>query len=156
MILTLDSQGVRRILERIVGMRPWGAEIGYGSTLTLEFGNPVSTPERKTHGEWRFWTYCAAWHIDQADIILAASDDEEPHLQTAVKILVEKELKQVEVAPNRVDIVLRFESGLSLKTFAVNSTEYDHWMLFMPDKQVLAAGPGQDIYLGPSDRPRPT
>lgn len=65
----------------------WGAKQGYGSFLTIEFGEP----ELKIHewhsekrgfqrqayvqGQWHIWIYCCEWHLSVGDQQIAWSED---------------------------------------------------------------------------------
>lgn len=45
-------------------MKAWGARLGVGSFVTIEFGEEVKEqPSSKTHGEWHLWVYMATWDV---------------------------------------------------------------------------------------------
>jgi hypothetical protein len=53
-------------------------------------------------------------------------------------------LQSIEIHPPIWDTVFTFENQVILKLFSIHSEEYEHWMLFAPDGNVLTLGPGSE------------
>jgi hypothetical protein len=137
------------ILAQLIGKKTWGARLGEGSFLTVEFGAelPTTTPKGRPHGEWHLWVYCSAWRLDRAGAILAASEDDRDSLDSAVKVIDGRSVTAVSVSGASHDITLHFDDALALQTFAIYSKDYEHWMLYLPNEKVLVMGPGTDMVL---------
>ncbi len=148
---SLSSTEVSNRLAGLVGLRAWGAALGIGSFLTLEFGDPLPTlPSARTanrksprqHGAWHLWLYCCAWRIDEPAGIVAASEDARDGLLAAVGRLDGATVVAVNIDSQGCALQIEFDAGLTLTTFAIFSTEYEHWFAYLPDGMVVTAGPG--------------
>lgn len=53
-------------------------------------------------------------------------------------------LQSIEIQAPIWDTVFTFENEIILKLFSIYSEEYEHWMLFVPDGNVLTLGLGSD------------
>jgi len=51
MTLGGNRDGARRVLAEVVGLTAWGAALGYGSFVTIEFGKEVADRSWRP-GEW--------------------------------------------------------------------------------------------------------
>lgn len=129
-----DLEQIHATVAPLLHQRPWKVQLGHGSFLTLDFGPPTA--------RWHLWVYCCAWRLDQADAVVAASEDDRDDLRAAVACLEGRALEEVEVTGPALDTVLRFEGGLVLTLFPVLSRDYEHWFLYLPGGDVLTVGPG--------------
>ncbi|MGL4338898.1 MAG: hypothetical protein ACRCSP_00530 [Rhodoglobus sp.] len=143
----IDIAQARQMAEAAVGRRTWGTALGVGSFLTIELGSVVAatSPGGKAHGEYQLWVYCSAWRIQSKDAVLASSEDPRDFLKKAVVALDGQLLSAVSIDYPSLSTVFEFEGGLTLATFSIFSKDYEHWMLYCPDKLVLTAGPASEI-----------
>ena len=146
----MSLKAIRSMLGRLEGKRVWGASLGYGSFVTLEFGARVKTLGGHIRGEWHLWIYCCAWRIEKAGKVMAASEDDRSLLRKTVAILNRKKLTSAEVAQLMSDAIFTFEGDLTLKTFGIYSRDAEHWMLFTPGGKVLTIGPGSAASFTPA------
>src|SRR5438045_3671110 len=81
-----DIREIQAIIAPLLGRKVWGAALGMGSFVTLEFGaaRPPERPRARIHGEWHVWIYCTAWRLEQDDVIIAASEDARSKLERSV------------------------------------------------------------------------
>lgn len=140
----MNVQEIQAKVEPLLGQKAWGVSLGFGSFLTLEFGQPLppSKERQKIHGEWHLWLYNCAWRLEEWDKILAASGDERDKIETAIHRLENLTLQSVDLLPPAWDAVFTFEHLVILRLFATYSQDYEHWFLYAPDGNVLAVGPG--------------
>jgi hypothetical protein len=137
----------RVIASAAVGRKAWGTTLGVGSFLTVELGasaTSAATPT-KEHGEYHLWVYCSAWRIQTADAVVASSEDAREVLEKSVPVLDGLELVAVSIEHPSLSANFQFEGGISLTTFSIFSTDYEHWMLYGPGGTVLTAGPAAAI-----------
>lgn len=149
---------VGQYFKPIKGQRPWRARLGHGSFLTFDFGKRIKWGAH-WRGEWHLWIYQANWSLWHGERKLADSGSERRIIDLAVRRLegngeVNK-LASVNFDP--VSSVTEFIFGqfrlvVSPADYLDDPDERDeYWLLFMPDGEVLTAGPaGLDV--GPSDR----
>jgi hypothetical protein len=162
-LLEIEYEGAEQYFSPLIGQKPWDVSIGHSHFVTMEFGNKV--PQKtdffsklsrkpkifKEHGEWHLWIYMCAWRLEQNDFVLAASEDNTDRIEKAIKVLEGLILENIEIKRPLLDISFYFENNLILKTFSVYSDESDeckHWMLFVPDGNVLVAGPADKLFFG--------
>jgi hypothetical protein len=138
-----DVAAISAIIRPLLGQPAWGAALGVGSFLTIEFGDiaPSAEGERKIHGEWHLWVCHCAWRIDTSDAVIAGSDDEPATMRDAIECLNGQVLRSVQLFPPGPDAKLLFGESVVLNLFPINSSgEYEYWMLFTPDGNVLTVG----------------
>jgi len=77
------------------------------------------------------------------------------HLEIAVKRMDGLALLRVDIRHPMLDTVFTFEQDVVLRLFAEYSSEMEHWMLVVPDGNVLTLGPGTmwSYHLGSEMRP---
>lgn len=136
-----DLQQIETLIAPLLQQPAWGVRLGVGSFVTVEFGAPV-VREGRPHGEWHLWVYCCAWRLETPTAVLAGSEDERPKLEEAVKNLEGRTLLSVELMAPSLQATLLFDTGLRLHLLPVTSEEYEHWLLYLPDGNVLVIGPG--------------
>jgi hypothetical protein len=110
---------IAEILEPVLGRPSWLVQLGYGTFITMEFGepqvhlsNPVLTkihidgaPEQgrtrrsTVGGQWHLWIYCCQWSVLLGDIQLAHSESDETTVHRALHILDSQALTAVEIEP---------------------------------------------------------
>jgi hypothetical protein len=129
-------------LDAAVGRTAWGATLGTGSFLTVEFGDRVEQPPGKAHGEFHLWVYQSAWRIEMPGAVLGSSEDPRESLAASVRYLDGRALTAITVEAPSLSATFSFTDGLTLRTFSVVTADADHWMFFVPGGDVLTAGPG--------------
>ena len=143
-IAKTDIQEIEAKISSILGKTAWGVSLGVGSFVTLEFGNPIqqSVELQRTHGEWHLWIYCCEWRLEEGDKVLAASEDERTKIETAIQRLEGMALQSIDILRPAWDTIFKFEDDVILRLFSVHSEDYENWMLYTPDGNVLTIGPG--------------
>jgi len=161
-----DRNLIEAKISPLLGYKAWGVSLGHGSFITLEFGNPVKqvveyrNPVKRKHGnlvkrseytrgEWHLWIYLCAWRLEQNLEVLVACEDSRSKIALELQKIEGMNLKSVKFIPPLWDTLFTFDNQLALRTFSLYSDPSDpeeegaeDWMLFMPDGNVLAVGPG--------------
>lgn len=145
--MTVTQADIREIQARIaplLGQKAWGVSLGVGSFVTLEFG--VSIPYDKlphrSHGEWHLWITHCAWRLEEGTEVIAASEDPRFELKKAVQCMENLALCSIDLALPALETTLAFEEEIVLHLFPIYTKEFEHWMLYTPDGNVLTVGPG--------------
>lgn len=135
----------------VVGKRAWLVRKGYGSFLTMEFGEPhlqvreakpealargLRRPNVTVRGELHLWIYCCDWTITEGGAQLAHSESEDSEIERTAHLLNGLTLLAVSVDPETAHARFRFELDTELAT-APMGPEDECWMLYMPDQQVF-------------------
>ena len=134
--------------DNLYGMPSWCVKRGYGSFLTLEFGEPHletgpilrvrQEPPRRVvvpHGEWHLWVYCCAWSIRQDGRTMATWRSSNRKIERATRFLNGQALTRISVQLERTRCTFEFDLGGSLVTWPYDS-EGEQWILYMPGGQV--------------------
>jgi hypothetical protein len=140
----MKIQELQAKVNPLLGQKTWGVSLGFGSFITLEFGQPLppSNEHKKIHGEWHLWLYNCAWRLEEEDRILAASGDERDKIETAIHRLDNLTLQSIDLLPPAWDAVFTFEHQILLRLFAMYSQDYESWFLYTPDGKVLSVCSG--------------
>lgn len=140
----MNIDKIKSKFNSLLGQKAWNVSLGVGSFLTLEFGKPLPKKHGTVYGEWHLWIYCCVWRLEEAGKVLVASEDDRSKIQSAIVCLEGLSLQSIEIHPPIWDTVFTFENQVILRLFSIHSEEYEHWMLFVPDGNVLTLGPGSD------------
>ena len=75
MITRTDIQNIQEKIHPLLGKQSWGASLGHGSFITVEFGDPLLTNNQQkiSRGEWHLWIYLCVWYVEKDGELLAAS-----------------------------------------------------------------------------------
>jgi hypothetical protein len=144
------------VFKEIYGQPCWRATPGYGSFLTLEFGNPhleirepgvprenVTKPVRELimsrkvfiHGDWHLWINCCDWKVFRGKQ-LAGDSSTKARIQRAADFLDGQKLVRFSIRPRKVQCAFEFDLGGRLET-----RPYDHhseqWFFFDRAHMVL-------------------
>ena len=144
---------IEEIIKGLLGKKAWNARIGYGSFVTIEFGNPiVQENDQSSHGEWHLWVYICSWRIEKDNHIIVGDQDSKERMNETIKLIDGTTLESFEVLSTVLDAILRFSDGLTLRLFSIlsNDEENDdspHWMLYMPNNRILIAGPDDKLVI---------
>jgi hypothetical protein len=68
-------------------------------------------------------------------------------MSAGVEVIDQKIVNRAELDPLALSLSFEFEDGVVLETFVIDSQEMEHWMLYLPDRRVLTAGPGGRLIL---------
>ncbi len=144
--MSMNDSGLQQVkvkIEALLGKSAWQVSLGVGSFITFEFGAVIANEKipQRPHGEWHLWITHCAWCLQEGETFVAGSEDPRSELQQAVKRLMNRELRTVELTPIW-ETKFVFSDDVVLHLLPVHSSEYEHWMLYTPDGNVLCVGPG--------------
>jgi hypothetical protein len=144
----------------VYGLPCWNVRPGYGSFLTLEFGEPhlevhEPRPSRAgasqrvnhflarrhvfVHGEWHLWIYCCRWAVYRDGKRIGHSNldgTSKRPIRRAAEELDGQKLVSVTVDPSRGASTFIFDLGARLDTEPYEA-ESVQWLLYQPDGRVL-------------------
>jgi hypothetical protein len=147
--MTTEIEQLNGIISPLIGQSAWNVQLGWSSFITLEFGAP-QTNRGNTRGAWHLWVYGAGWRLEEGDRMLAGSLDDDEHLTLAVKRMDGLKLLAVDIDLPMLDTVFTFEQDVVLRLFSEYTSSMEHWMLFLPDDNVLSLGPGTTWSIRPA------
>jgi hypothetical protein len=137
-------------LSGAYGLKAWGSELGYGSFVTVSFGE---RQPGKDYGSYYLWIYMAPWRLEDAEAVLAGSEDEDrAEVAKKIAMLDGRVLISIAVEYPSLSARFEFEGGLVLTTFSESRTD-EQWMFFRPDGSVITAGPGSSLWVEPASGP---
>ena len=152
---------IERVFKPLYGEPCWNVQWGWGSFLTLEFGEPyliVNEPEepkpewppsmRKRHArrrirveeQWHLWIYCCEWKLYTGDKLVgdsALESSSKRRIARGAKELDGQNLLQVEVDPSLGTSVFIFDLGSRLETMPYNA-DSNQWLLYEPSGKVFS------------------
>jgi hypothetical protein len=143
----------------LLGLPCWNVKPGYGSFLTLEFGEPhlkIREPRevksgskrvrellarRNVHvrGQWHLWIYCCEWEVYSGKKRVGHSDlkaSGTKWIERGARELDGQKLTGVRVKPKSGNSVFTFDLGSRLETKPYNRRS-EQWLLYEPDGRVL-------------------
>ena len=150
------------VFSPILGMPSWGVAKGYGSSVTMEFGEPqlvVRDPtmrqlriegapsrtwirEANVHGQWHLWIYGCEWSLALEGAQLADSGSDGIRMARALHVLNGQALTGVDVSPTDGGSTFGFDLGCLLTTRPAamdtrNEGPAEQWFLYQPSGDVL-------------------
>jgi len=130
---------IAELFQPLVGQKAWGAKLGWGSFITLEFG-PRHLHHRHYHGDWHLWLYQCDWSLNSKTHELANSESEKGRMRLAIDNLNDAEFVDVSFAAQQMVTEFVFAGDLRLrcKPYPDADPDEQYWMLFTPDKQVAS------------------
>lgn len=140
----------------MIGLSVWGAELGHGSFLTLEFGEPE--PDDPARGAYHLWIYQCAWRIEHGTELGAGCYDSESRIAASLHRINGRTITALEIERPSLSTTFIFDDArlITFETYT-EGTDYDdrpeQWMLFRPDQRVLSVGPGSAWRLSPGNQP---
>ena len=146
---------LQKPFKRIYGKPCWQVKVGYGSFLTLEFGEPhleirepivakrVSRIVRHhlarrmvtVHGDWHLWIYCCEWEVLSAGKHIGDSSTKRK-ARIAADSLDGRKLTAFAVSARTAQTVFKFERGTNLRTRPYDKSS-EQWLLYEPSGMVL-------------------
>lgn len=150
----------------MIGHPAWGAKQGYGSFLTIEFGEPELKikewhSERRglqrqayVEGQWHIWIYCCEWRVSADSQPIAWSEDARDVIARATAILDGQKLTKISVSTSVGRSQFEFDLGGLLETWPVgDDPATEQWFIYGPDAVFGYRADGQ-FSLRPADTPR--
>ena len=151
--MTKKSELAVKLFTPLINQKVRTIQQGHGSFLTIGFGADIQydilirqKKETRTRPEWLLWVYMCFWSITNATGILADCENEREIIEKALKQIQGKKLLNIEVLSKTYDMKLEFEDAIVLSLFSNNAEDdNEQWKLFTPDRQVLVAGPHEEL-----------
>jgi len=122
------------LLRPLIGQKAWGASVGWGSFVTIEFG-PKRLYQRHFHGDWHLWLYQCEWELNSS-----GSESKKKVMQLAVENLNGAELKSFSFDSQRMSTKFSFDNDLHLsyKPYPDAVPDEQCWILFTPNRQATS------------------
>lgn len=147
--MSKGTELAEQLLSQIIGMRITRSKLGYGSFITMDWGNDIVEElkakhgiEKQVFGEWYLWVYMCAWRLEKNGYPIIGAGDERDTIQSKIPLLTGKKLLKAQVLNNSFDVILNFEKGYSLLLFSFEMKDSEQWLFFTPNKKAFTAGPG--------------
>lgn len=162
--------------QPLIGLHAWQVSHGYGSFVTMEFGNPQlevhksmlmrssleglpNQIERRfvePCGQWHLWIYCCDWSITLKGVQVAHDESDDDTVDRSLKILNGQILTTVSVT-GVAETQFEFDLGAVLTTRPSSPECYggeavEQWFLYKPNEQVLSLRSDGCVSLGPDNR----
>lgn len=124
-----EASPIDAFVGQIVGLPAWNVKQGYGSFLTLDFGQPrLVVHERQTtdgglsrdayvKGAWHLWIYCCRWRVFQNRKELARCEDTREAIDRATSTLDGQKLLSLSVDPAGGRSTFTFDLGGIIDTW---------------------------------------
>jgi hypothetical protein len=153
-----NSDGpIQSAFASVVGLPAWSVRRGYGSFVTLEFGETRATPHgHPPRGDGHLWIYCCRWRLLIGGTQIACDESSDAEIDAAVARLEGQPLAGV--SNDNGATQFRFSVAV-LETWPYDDTEdwprdgTDTWMFFAPSGNVLTYRADGAHSLEPSDTP---
>jgi hypothetical protein len=144
---------VFEVFKPLTGVMCWGCKRGYGSFITLEFGQPsLVIREPVAHGaapgslvgkrlqrrrvtvvgDWHLWIESARWRVEVGDQSVESVDLDPRKLDDCLDTLSGQILQQVDFDGSSLEIVWTFDGGGQLSARPEPMVDGDCWSLFNP------------------------
>jgi hypothetical protein len=157
--------------RKLLGKPCWGVTRGWGSFLTLEFGEPhleIYEPRESTskskkireaaarrlayvRGDWHLWIYCCAWTVSDGSGRLVGNSSTKKSIDRAARFLNGQALSSGALISRGMRTVLEFDLGGRLETKPYDRRS-EQWMLYEPTGKVLIVRADKRYTYGSADR----
>ena len=157
--------------SKLIGKPCWGVQRGWGSFLTLEFGDPhleIREPRESTsefkrvrdvaarravrvRGDWHLWIYCCQWGVFDDSGKLVGDTSTKSAIDKAAKFLNGQALVAGSLVARGMHTTLEFDLGATLKIKPYNRTD-EQWMLYEPGGKVLTVRADKHYSYGHAER----
>lgn len=130
---------IEKLFTPLIGQKAWGASVGWGSFVTVEFGSK-HLHHRHYHGDWHLWLYQCDWSLSSNGRCLADSESKRKVMQLAIDNLNGSKLTHFSFDSQRTITEFVFENQLHLrcKPYPDAAPDEDYWLLFASDRQVAS------------------
>jgi hypothetical protein len=133
-----DGDQLQRAFGPLLGLPAWLVRKGYGSCLTMDFGNPhlkirhpmIASPQASEwvrrllarrlvlpRGEWHLWIYCCHWRALSEDKEIACSESSDQDIVNAAREIDGQLLTRVEADPAKGTSGFVFDRGAAIQTW---------------------------------------
>jgi hypothetical protein len=135
---------IRQYFQPVIGTLPWRVKPGVGSFLTFDFGRRTKD-QGHLRGQWHLWIYLSNWRLFHGDRQLVDSDTDRKRITISTRRLELETLSAVDYDRRTRETTFFFNDF----RLVVSPADYlenvddrdDYWIFFMPNNEVLAAGP---------------
>jgi hypothetical protein len=155
----------------LLGLPCWGVKRGFGTFMTLEFGDPQlhilepitatsasATVRRRlarrrvvVHGAWHLWIYCCDWRVGSGG--RRVGDSSSPRrIDAAARVLDGQKLLGITLRPRGARTRFIFDLGAVLETRPYDRKS-EQWMLYTPTGEVLTFRADRHYSIAKADRP---
>jgi len=138
---TLD---IGEYFQPVIGTLPWRVKPGVGSFLTFDFGRRTRD-QGHLRGQWHLWIYLSNWRLFHGNRQLIDSDADRKRITISTRRLEQETLSAVDFNRRTQETTFSFNDFrlvVSPADYLENVGDRDHyWIFFMPNNEVLAAGP---------------
>jgi hypothetical protein len=168
-----DSDPLRRAFAPLIGLPAWLVRKGYGSFLTLEFGQPhlrvrepivadltSSDTVRKSlarrrvrvRGDWHLLIRCH-WRVLSNDVQVGSSEASDEKIDAAAHEIDGQLLSYVEIGPSKGISAFGFDHGAILQTWPYDDDDnHEQWLLYMKSGDVFAYRADGCYCVGPGNQ----
>lgn len=151
-----DAARLADALAGMTGAEAWSVQLGVGSFLTIDLGEPVEDrypvrgPEKtRIVGQWELWVQVAAWRLEDMQQVLVACEDPRAVIVEKIAVLRGRRVTAVTVTPPALETVFDFD-GVRLCVFPVHSAPpsasggsvHTQWSLWRPQADIVSVRPG--------------
>ncbi|MBV8524319.1 MAG: hypothetical protein JOY71_19690 [Acetobacteraceae bacterium] len=147
-------------LAGLLGQLAWGVRRGYGSFLTIEFGEPrlfvrepiqsvssdsldirqrLSRRHVSVHGIWHLWITHGSWTLVTVNYATSSEESEAAKVEPALTQLDGQRLVSAKFNRSSAEIHLSFDLGAHLRIGPGQQVDRDEdqWQLFAPDGSIV-------------------
>ncbi|HYM79009.1 MAG TPA: hypothetical protein VE377_23750 [Candidatus Dormibacteraeota bacterium] len=130
---------IEALFRPLAGQKAWGAKVGWGSFVTIEFGSR-RLQHHHYHGDWHLWLYQCAWTLKSETHEMANSESKRGLMQTAIDNLNDRAVMEISFDQQQMATEFVFKGNLRLRCQPYTDAQPDEqcWMLFTPEKQVAS------------------
>jgi hypothetical protein len=166
-----EQRSMFRVTRALLGLPCWGVKRGYGSFLTLQFGEPQllvrepmaaksgSAKVRRSlarrhvvvHGAWRLWIYCCDWRVESAGKTVGDASTRR-RIDAAARALDGQKLIGITLGPRGARTKFIFDLGAVLETRPYDRTS-EQWMLYTPTGHVVTFRADRRYAIAKGNRP---
>ncbi|HET9305925.1 MAG TPA: hypothetical protein VFO46_07860 [Candidatus Sulfotelmatobacter sp.] len=112
----------------LIGQTAQCCWLGYGNKLFLEFGQTQPLVDRETHPRGELGLSCdfIEWRIEQADHVIAGSEDERTRMEAGIREINGKVFSSGGIS-SAGDSILTFSDDIILRAFVITTEEDARW-----------------------------
>ena len=130
------------------------ARLGYGGILIIDLGDLIKYDHGTLfYGKWQVRSYSGMWRIYETSNLVSGAYDDEPILEAAINLLLNRQLISVELSEHSSDARLRFSDSLFVEFMEASSKE-DNWEVIGPQVHI-SFGPGPTPRVSGGDEANP-
>ena len=148
----IAPDAVAAAVGSLVGLPVTKARIGWGTFVTIDFGELRQSPVGDYIGDFHLWVYGGMWAIIQDGVVTATADDSRLVMEQAVTAIEGAKSIAASVGEDGRRLQLDFAPGpLRLIVEPCNEDDMEDWKLYLPSGSVIVVGPGESIRAFPAN-----